>query len=118
LDEQECYLIRGAILEVRWWYDIRIAVLPARGLMDGGSVSSSMCYFQSPRIKEAPGPLWWVLRENSGTHLPRLCLGVDPKVVAHQQGHTLDVNLNVYTETSLESRIDAVETLGSALVNW
>ena len=44
-------------------------------------------------------------------------LGVDPKVVADQQGHTLDVNLNVYTETSLESRIDAVETLGSALVN-
>ena len=29
-------------------------------------------------------------------------LGVDPKVVADQQGHTLDVNLNVYTETSLE----------------
>ena len=23
---------------------------------------------------------------------------VDPKVVADQQGHTLDVNLNVYTE--------------------
>ena len=44
-------------------------------------------------------------------------LGVDPKVVADQQGHTLDVNLNVYTETSLESRIDAVETLGSALIN-
>jgi len=44
-------------------------------------------------------------------------LGVDPKIVADQQGHTLDVNLNVYTETSLESRIEAVETLGSALVN-
>ena len=27
---------------------------------------------------------------------------VDPKVVADQQGHTLDVNLNVYTETTLE----------------
>jgi hypothetical protein len=39
------------------------------------------------------------------------------KVVADQQGHTLDVNLNVYTETSLESRIEAVETLGSALIN-
>jgi len=44
-------------------------------------------------------------------------LGIDPKVVADQQGHTLDVNLNVYTETSLESRIEAVEMLGSALVN-
>jgi integrase len=44
-------------------------------------------------------------------------LGVDPKIVADQQGHTLDVNLNVYTESSIESRIAAVETLGSALVN-
>jgi integrase len=44
-------------------------------------------------------------------------LGVDPKVVADQQGHTLDVNLNVYTETSVKSRIEAVETLESAFVN-
>ena len=44
-------------------------------------------------------------------------LGVDPKIVADQQGHTLDVNLNVYTETSVKSRIDAVETLESAFVN-
>jgi integrase len=44
-------------------------------------------------------------------------LGVDPKVVADQQGHTLDVNLNVYTETSLEKRIEAVEKLESAFVN-
>jgi hypothetical protein len=26
---------------------------------------------------------------------------VDPKIVADQQGHTLDVNMNVYTQTSL-----------------
>ena len=31
-------------------------------------------------------------------------LDVDPKIVADQQGHTLDVNLNVYTQTSMESR--------------
>jgi integrase len=42
---------------------------------------------------------------------------VDPKVVADQQGHTLDVNLNVYTETTLERRIEAVQQLESALVN-
>src|SRR5438093_3314723 len=34
-------------------------------------------------------------------------LGVDPKVVADQQGHTLDVNLKVYTETSLARRREA-----------
>lgn len=44
-------------------------------------------------------------------------LNIDPKLVADQQGHTLDVNMNVYTQTSLESRIDAVNTLESALVN-
>jgi hypothetical protein len=44
-------------------------------------------------------------------------LGIDPKVVADQRGHTLDVNLNVCTETSLDRRIEAVETLGSALMN-
>ena len=44
-------------------------------------------------------------------------LGVDPKIVADQQGHTLDVNLNVYTESSVKSRIEAVETLESAFVN-
>jgi len=42
-------------------------------------------------------------------------LGVDPKVVADQLGHTLDVNLNVYTETNLGLRKEAVETLESAL---
>jgi hypothetical protein len=44
-------------------------------------------------------------------------LNIDPKLVADQQGHTLDVNMNVYTQTSLESRIEAVNTLESALVH-
>jgi hypothetical protein len=44
-------------------------------------------------------------------------LDVDPKIVADQQGHTLDVNLNVYTQTSMESRINAVTQLESALVH-
>jgi integrase len=42
---------------------------------------------------------------------------IDPKVVADQQGHTLDVNLNVYTQTPLERRIEAVQPLESAMVN-
>lgn len=44
-------------------------------------------------------------------------LGVDPKIVADLMGHDLSVNLNVYTSTSMESRLAAAETLGSALVN-
>jgi len=41
---------------------------------------------------------------------------VDPKLVADQQGHGVDTNQNVYTMTSIESRLEAVETL-SAFVN-
>ena len=43
--------------------------------------------------------------------------GIDPKLIADQQGHTVDVNLNVYTQTSMESRREAVEDLASAFVN-
>ena len=43
--------------------------------------------------------------------------GVDPKLVADQQGHTVDVNQNVYTQTSIDERLKAVETLASELVN-
>jgi integrase len=39
----------------------------------------------------------------------------DPKVVADQLGHSLDVNLNVYTQTALSLRKQAVDDLESAL---
>ncbi|MCH7986148.1 MAG: tyrosine-type recombinase/integrase [Acidobacteria bacterium] len=42
-------------------------------------------------------------------------LNIDPKIVADQLGHTLDVNLNVYTQSALAVRKDAVNTLESAL---
>jgi integrase len=43
--------------------------------------------------------------------------GVDPKVVADQQGHTVDVNQNVYTQTSIDRRLAAVEVVASEFVN-
>jgi hypothetical protein len=43
-------------------------------------------------------------------------LGVDPKVVADLMGHDVNVNLNVYTQTPLKSRLQAVD-LESAFVN-
>ena len=42
-------------------------------------------------------------------------LDVDPQVRADQMGHTVDVNENVYTRSSLESRREAVNRLESAL---
>ena len=43
-------------------------------------------------------------------------LGVDPKLVADQLGHSLDVNQNVYTRVSVEHRKGAVDQLEAALV--
>ena len=42
-------------------------------------------------------------------------LDVDPQVRAEQMGHTVDVNENVYTRTSLERRREAVNKLESAI---
>ena len=43
-------------------------------------------------------------------------LGVDPKVVADQLGHSVDVNQNVYTQTAVDIRYAAVNQLESLLV--
>ena len=42
-------------------------------------------------------------------------LNVDPKTVADQLGHSVDVDLNVYSKTRLGIRKEAVDTLESAL---
>lgn len=42
-------------------------------------------------------------------------LKVDPKIVADQLGHSVDVDLNVYTSTALGPRREALKTFESAL---
>lgn len=42
-------------------------------------------------------------------------LDVDPNIRAEQMGHTVDVNVNVYTETSLARRREAVNRLETSL---
>jgi len=37
--------------------------------------------------------------------------GIAPKLIADQQVHGVDLNQNVYAMTSVESRLEAVETL-------
>jgi hypothetical protein len=44
-------------------------------------------------------------------------MDVDPKVVADLMGHDVNVNLNAYTQTSIETKLEAVEVLESAFVN-
>ncbi len=42
-------------------------------------------------------------------------LDVDPKIVADQLGHSVDVNLNVYTKTAIGLRKKALDTMESAV---
>ena len=55
-----------------------------------------------------------VMRRTHSTLMKEL--GTDPKLVADQQGHTVDVNLNVYTRSSIHARKKAVERLENRLL--
>jgi integrase len=50
-----------------------------------------------------------VMRRTHATLMRQL--KADPKLVADQLGHTVDVNLNVYTQSPVESRLVIVNDL-------
>ena len=67
-------------------------------------------------LLESLGLEWANFHVMRRTHSNRMKeLGVDPKLVADQHGHTLDVNLNVYTATSVALRKKAVDKLENKL---
>ena len=80
-------------------------------------ISKDNCWSRNfaPKLKAAG--LGWVnfhvMRRSHSTLMRKL--GVDPKVVADQLGHTLDVNLNVYTDSGLDRRKEAVNLLETTL---
>jgi integrase len=64
-----------------------------------------------PRLKSI-GLGWVNFQVMRRTHASLMReLGVDPKTVADQLGHSVDVDLNVYSQTSIGVRRDAVNTL-------
>jgi hypothetical protein len=70
-----------------------------------------------PRLEEV-GLRWVDYRVMRRTHSSLAnAKGIDPKLIADQQGHGVDVNLNVYTQTSLANRLEAVEEIAAAFVN-
>jgi hypothetical protein len=78
---------------------------------------NTMARYIRPRLKEV-GLDWVDYRVMRRTHSSLMNeKGVNPKLIADQQGHGVDTNLNVYTQTSLASRLEAVETLESDFVN-
>lgn len=68
-----------------------------------------------PKLKPV-GLAWANFQVMRRTHSSLLKeLNVDPHVRAEQMGHTLDVNENVYTITSLKARKEAVNVLENAI---
>ena len=68
-----------------------------------------------PKLK-AIGLSWVNFHVFRRTHSSLLRdLGIEAKVRADQMGHTVDVNENVYTKTSMDRRREAVNALESAL---
>jgi integrase len=64
-----------------------------------------------PRLAEA-GLGWVNFQVMRRTHATLMkALGADGKLVADQLGHSLDVNQNVYTQSSVESRL-GIDTIG------
>ena len=82
-------------------------------------VSRDNCWRRSIQPKLAKVGLGWanfqVMRRTHSSLMNDLL--VDPKLVADQLGHTLDVNQNVYTRTALERRKAAVELLEQAVIS-
>lgn len=69
----------------------------------------------APRLKVV-GLEWVDFHVMRRTHASLMReLQVDPKVVADQLGHSVDVDLNVYAQTGLGQRKEAVNALESAL---
>ena len=69
----------------------------------------------APRLN-AVGLGWVNFQVMRKTHS---CIGaekeIDPQVRAEQMGHTVDVNQNVYTRSSLVRRIEAVNAIEKAV---
>jgi len=81
--------------------------------------SRDNCWRRSIQPKLATVGLAWanfqVMRRTHSSLMNDL--RVDPKLVADQLGHPLDVNQNVYTRTALERRRAAVEMLEQAVIS-
>jgi integrase len=69
----------------------------------------------APRLRSV-GLAWVNFQVMRSTHASLMReLKIDPKVVADQLGHSVDVDLNVYTKTALGPRKEALDTFESAL---
>ena len=101
-------LAEGMLAELECW---RVFSVDTR---DGAWVFPS----EGIQPKLAKAGLGWanflVMRRTHATLIMK-ALKQDPKLVADQMGHSLDVSQNVYTQSPVESRLDMVNQLERSL---
>lgn len=111
----------GLLSAIQEWRSIAIDASPDAWVFPSEKLTTPLrkdnCWRRhfAPQLK-AVGLSWVNFQVMRRTHSCLLKeLDVDPQVRAEQMGHTVDVNENVYTRTSLERRRQAVNKLESAL---
>lgn len=111
----------GLLSAVREWRSLAVDPSPDAWVFPSEKLTTPIrkdnCWRRwfSPHLKSV-GLSWVNFQVMRKTHSCLLKeLDVDPQVRAEQMGHTVDVNENVYTRTSLERRREAVNKLESAL---
>ena len=107
--------------EVEAWRQVAVDTKPEAWVFPSERMtplSKDNCWRRHIQPRLATVGLGWanflVMRRTHSSIMKKL--GVDPKLVADQLGHSLDVNQNVYTRVSVEQRKGAVEQFEAALV--
>jgi integrase len=108
--------------DIELWRAVSGDVRPERWLFPSEKLDKSIrtdcCWRRNiaPRLK-AVGLGWVTFQVMRRTHSSLMSdLKVDPKIVADQLGHTLDVNQNVYTRSAVGRRKEAIEKLETSLL--
>ncbi len=118
---RQAALSEGLLAEIEGWrllaVDTRESawVFPSENMTP---LAKDNCWRRHMEPKLAKVSLGWanflVMRRTHATLMK--ALKQDPKLVADQLGHSLDVNQNVYTQSSVESRLDMVNQLEKSLL--
>jgi len=116
-------LSEGLLSDIENWRTVSIDASPNAWVFPSENLSTPLsrdnCWRRriGPKL-EAAGLGWVSFQVMRRTHSSLMNdLKVDPKIVADQLGHTLDVNQNIYTQSGLERRKEAVDSLELALQN-
>ncbi|MBM3804088.1 MAG: site-specific integrase [Acidimicrobiia bacterium] len=116
-------LAEGLLSDIEGWRKVSLDARPQAWVFPSENLNTPLsrdnCWRRriGPRL-EGAGLGWVSFQVMRRTHSSLMNdLKVDPKIVADQLGHTLDVNQNIYTQSGLERRKEAVNSLESALLN-